>query len=150
MKIIYCAIYVLLIKNQKNTYNNIDFKLKNKQMAVKKKKIDILVGQNVANVRNHLRYNQLEFSKILGIKQGSLSQLEKGIVSLTAERLEILIKELNVSPNYIYGVSELMFLTDFEDKSGKIIQRIEALEKRIEEEIEKRLLLLEKKILMAK
>ena len=142
MKIIYCAIYVLLIKNQKNTYNNIDFKLKNKQMAVKKKKIDILVGQNVANVRNHLRYNQLEFSKILGIKQGSLSQLEKGIVSLTAERLEILIKELNVSPNYIYGVSELMFLTDFEDKSGKIIQRIEALEKRIEEEIEKRLLLL--------
>lgn len=63
-------------------------------------------------IRIFLDYTQTEFSKKLGIKQGSYSDIERGKVQISYNLLKKIVKEFGVNPTwFIIGKGD-MFLSE--------------------------------------
>jgi transcriptional regulator with XRE-family HTH domain len=59
------------------------------------------IGARVRKLRKERRWTQVRLATLLKISQGHLSQLEHGIQSFSAEQLLTILKQFNVSLDYI-------------------------------------------------
>lgn len=67
-------------------------------------------NQRVKELRNYLKLNQEEFSNSIALKQGSLSDLERGKIGISSEVLKTLIKVYRINPIWLYEGEGEMFL----------------------------------------
>lgn len=87
-------------------------------------------------IRKALGLKQDEFAEMLGLAQGSYSQIESGTKgSITKQTMIILKYRFDVNIDFLYGNSQSMFLNENENKNSNdnnvIEDRIVMLEKTI-------------------
>lgn len=68
----------------------------------------MLFSQRLRSIRNSMDLNQKEFAHLLKINPVTLSHYENGKREPDLERLFILCKELNVTADYILGLTDSM------------------------------------------
>lgn len=71
------------------------------------KNIKQLLGSNISRLRKEKGYSQIEFAEILGISTNALSVIETGKGFLTAETLDKVLKELNVSAEELFSCIDM-------------------------------------------
>lgn len=98
------------------------------------------IGENIRKLRNLKGYSQEYLSKKLKMSQNNYSELERGKVKLTIERLNEIAKILEVAPEDILNFDGGFSFKNKNHKGGNQIlvnmfseKIIEAYEKRIEE-----------------
>lgn len=64
------------------------------------------LGDRIRDIRKLAALSQIEFADLLGIRQSSLSQIEKGISKPSLDTLERIVTTFDVSYDYLFGVSE--------------------------------------------
>ena len=60
------------------------------------------INQRLKSIRERLHINQRDFAKTLEIKQGSLSDIERGRIGVSSKIVEKLTKKLNVNSGWLY------------------------------------------------
>ncbi len=61
------------------------------------------IGTRIRDLRKLAGLSQIEFADLLGIRQSSLSQIEKGITNPSLETLERITQTFEVSYDYLFG-----------------------------------------------
>lgn len=69
-------------------------------------------GSRLKEIRKRLSFSQVEFSKMLGIKQGSYSDIERGRANISGSIKLILSKEFNVNLDWLDTGEGDMFTTE--------------------------------------
>ncbi len=64
------------------------------------------IGDRIRDIRKLAELSQIEFADLLGIRQSSLSQIEKGISKPSLETLERIVKTFDVSYDFLFGASD--------------------------------------------
>ncbi|QHC84931.1 hypothetical protein AS589_09195 [Empedobacter brevis] len=78
-------------------------------------------NQRFVEVRKHLKFSQKAFGDKLGIKQGSISDIERGKVVNLSNQLKISLAQIfNINIDYLYNISEEMFLNSEKDSNSII------------------------------
>lgn len=77
------------------------------------------LNERVKHIRKIVQLNQKEFSQRIEISQSALSQIEKGLTSLSFSTIENITKSFNVNCNWLIGGKGQVFNTD-EDGLGNI------------------------------
>lgn len=62
-----------------------------------------MLGANIRLIRKKMGLNQTDFAKLVGIKQNSLSKLERGFYAPTLHNIYRLARGLKVSPDNLFG-----------------------------------------------
>ena len=83
----------------KNTVNPIK-----KRRSVNEK--TSLFFQKVKRRRKELRITQVQLASLLGIDQSRISALENGTFVESPERIEMLARALETTPDYLFGFRE--------------------------------------------
>lgn len=60
------------------------------------------INERLKSIRIELRMNQRDFANKIGIKQGSLSDIERGRIGVSTKVVEKLLKSLNVNPGWLH------------------------------------------------
>lgn len=64
------------------------------------------IGERVRTLRQERRMTQVEFAKLLGTHQASLSQIELGIRGVSLQQAVKLARALRVSPDRLLGTTK--------------------------------------------
>lgn len=59
------------------------------------------IGERVRQIRKRLGMNQTEFGKRIGLKQGSLAQIERGTRSATEQTILLICEKYNVDKRWL-------------------------------------------------
>jgi len=71
-------------------------------------------NQRFRNLRKELKFTQKELSEVLGIKQGSLSDIERGKVNDLSTSIKNILKEkYNVNIDYLYDKTDSIFFNNY-------------------------------------
>lgn len=74
------------------------------------------MNERIKELRSLLGINQGQFAATIGIKQGSLSDIERGRVGLSNTNVKLICKTYNVSEDWLrYGTGN-PFLNEFEHR----------------------------------
>jgi transcriptional regulator with XRE-family HTH domain len=65
-------------------------------------KTDILIGKNLFEARQRMRYSQSRVAQFIGVSYQQIQKYEKGIDRLSMENLQILASSLGVSVHYFF------------------------------------------------
>lgn len=79
--------------------------------------IIVIMGKRIRSIRKEKKMTQEQFAATLGISQQILSRYETGQTVLPYEDLKNIVKEFNVSVEYILGIDA----KDFTDRERRII-----------------------------
>lgn len=87
------------------------------------------IGGKVKSIRKELELNQLEFSRILGISQGRLSEIEQDKTKPSAETLIEMKRKANVDLNWLLDDENKsddfqMITTLLQDISGEDLKEV--------------------------
>lgn len=80
----------------------------------------------IKNIRISLGFSQTEFAKKLGIKQSTLSDIERGKSKMTTKVISKLHKDLNVSAEYLISEQGDMFIGNNDNSVTEIIDKTES------------------------
>lgn len=69
----------------------------------------ITISERLTKIRNNARLTQSEFSKKIGVKQSYYSELERGKREITTKVIEALIKNFNVSSDWLLSNTGEMY-----------------------------------------
>lgn len=64
------------------------------------------IGERIKELRTLNKLSQDELSKILNIKQNTLSQYEKGKREPSLELLKLIAEKFNVTTDYLLGITD--------------------------------------------
>lgn len=70
-------------------------------MGVRNKELLCLMGERIKKSRLELNLTQEQFSEILGISLTYYGQIERGVSSISIEKLQLLYEKFNIDPTYI-------------------------------------------------
>jgi transcriptional regulator with XRE-family HTH domain len=65
--------------------------------------MDASIGKRIRNIRKSFKMTQIEFSSVIGISQGRLSEIEKDMNKPSADTLIALRRRFNVDLNELLG-----------------------------------------------
>ena len=74
-------------------------------MSGKKKEINPIIGKRIKQSRERLLMEQQELAKRMNLTKSAVSKIESGIVDVNSSSLEKYSKILDVSVNYLLGVT---------------------------------------------
>ena len=83
---------------------------------------NIAINNKLTLIKSSLKLNQVEFAKKLGVAQSYLSDLEKGKREVTSKLIISLIREFNVSSDWLLADKGNMFL-DEDNESFELAKR---------------------------
>lgn len=66
--------------------------------------IDKIIGQKITELRLSRKLSMKKVSEMLGVSHQQLHKYEKGINRISAGKLFLLSKKLNMNPNYFYNI----------------------------------------------
>ena len=93
--------------------------------TVEKKSISKIVGQNLRLLRLKNNVKQFQLADFLGISANTLSRVERGDISLSLEKIQILCDYFETTPNYFFYGEEENFKTDHDN--DQVLQIIDTL-----------------------
>jgi transcriptional regulator with XRE-family HTH domain len=70
------------------------------------------LNERVKHIRKIMQLNQKEFSQKIEISQSALSQIEKGLTSLSFSTIENITRKFNVNCNWLVNGAGPIFLLD--------------------------------------
>lgn len=63
------------------------------------------IGDRIRDVRKQAELSQIEFADRVGIRQSSLSQIEKGVIKPSLDTLEAIVRHFEISFDYLMGAT---------------------------------------------
>lgn len=70
-------------------------------MSARNKELLCLMGERIKRCRLELNMTQEQFSEVLGLSLTYYGQIERGVSSISIEKLQVLYEKLNIDPTYI-------------------------------------------------
>lgn len=79
------------------------------------------MNERLKAIRLHLNLNQKAFSELLNIKQGSLSDIERGRIGVSVKIMELVCDKFGVNPSWFYTGDGDMFniVKNYKKSQGK-------------------------------
>ncbi|MDY2628756.1 MAG: helix-turn-helix transcriptional regulator [Lachnospiraceae bacterium] len=74
--------------------------------------IDIIRNRRIKSLRNSLGLKQKEFAQSVGVSEGLISKVEKGVIPVTDKLITKVAMEYNMNPEWLKGNSEDVNNTD--------------------------------------
>ncbi len=65
-----------------------------------------LFGQRIFELRDKSGETQTDLGKILGVKKGQISGIERGNATTSAERIALICQHYGVSADYLLGLTD--------------------------------------------
>ena len=69
------------------------------------------LNERVKELRTQMKLSQIDFCALLGIKQGTLSDIERKRINVSTKTIEKIVNNLNVSKEWIYTGNGFVFKT---------------------------------------
>jgi transcriptional regulator with XRE-family HTH domain len=125
-------IYIFHKPAKTNAYN---VAMKNTDKSLVKEQPDF--GRRMADARRRAGLTQVELAKMLGVNQQAVTFWERQNVALRAEQLRSLAEALNVSSDYLIGVSPHRNETNAlpSGKIGRLFEQVSKLPRRQREKV---------------
>ena len=74
--------------------------------------LDIIRNRRIKSLRNSLGLKQKEFAQSVGVSEGLISKVEKGVIPVTDKLITKVAMEYNMNPEWLKGNSEDVNNTD--------------------------------------